>query len=107
MDAVHCFPFGEVWRGASASLPANYFFSAKELDSETGFYDFGARYLDPRFSKWMTADPALGDYLAGKAGGLSAPVNFSPYTYGRNSPAVYSDADGRIAFLAIVAAGQG
>jgi hypothetical protein len=29
------------------------------------FYDFGARYLDPRFSKWMTADPALGSYLAG------------------------------------------
>ena len=108
MDAVHYFPFGEVWlEERPASLPANYFFSAKELDSETGFYDFGARYLDPRFSKWMTADPALGDYLAGKAGGLSAPVNFSPYTYGRNSPAVYSDADGRIAFLAIVAAGAG
>src|SRR5262249_18172563 len=66
----------------------------------------GARYLEPRFSKWISTDPALGDYLAGKtAGGLSAPVNFSPYVYGRNSPVVYVDADGHIAYLAVVAGG--
>jgi RHS repeat-associated protein len=72
VDAIHYFPFGEVWlEERPSSLPADYFFTAKEFDPETGFYDFGARYLDPRFSKWMTADPALGSYLPG-AGNANA-----------------------------------
>jgi RHS repeat-associated protein len=33
-------------------------FSRKELDRETGFYYFGARYLDPKTSVWISADPA-------------------------------------------------
>ena len=66
VDALHYFPFGEVWlEERPSSLPADYFFTAKEFDPETGFYNFGARYLDPRFSKWMTADPALGVVFAG------------------------------------------
>jgi hypothetical protein len=52
IDHIHYFPFGEVWvEERPASLPADYFFTAKEFDPETGFYNFGARYLDPRFSK--------------------------------------------------------
>jgi len=43
-----------------AALPVPYLFTGKEFDPETGFYDFGARHLNPRFSKWMSADPALG-----------------------------------------------
>jgi RHS repeat-associated protein len=77
VDAIHYFPYGEVWlEERPSSLPLDYFFSAKEFDPETGFYNFGSRYLDPRFSKWMTADPALKDYLAGISGGLGTPVNF-------------------------------
>ena len=73
-----------------------YLFSAKELDPETGLYDFGARYLNPRFAQWMTTDPALGEYLSDSiAGGLSVPVNFSLYAYGRNSPLSRIDPDGR------------
>src|SRR5262249_34269045 len=68
-----------------ASLPVDYFFSAKELDSETGFYAFVARYLDPRFSKWMSADPALAKYLpeAGKGIAYQSPSlanNWRSYT---------------------------
>jgi RHS repeat-associated protein len=76
-----------------ASLPADYFFTAKEFDPETGFYYFGARYLDPRFSKWMTADPALGDYLGNR--GIHSPQNASLYAYGWNNPATLLDRDGR------------
>ena len=69
VDALHYFPFGEVWfEERPSALPADYFFTAKEFDPETGFYNFGARYLDPRFSKWMTADQALGSYLPGAGG---------------------------------------
>jgi hypothetical protein len=95
----------------------DYFFTAKELDSESGFYDFGARYLDPRFSKCLTADPALGAYLpsAGKAvgyqlptlannwrghpdlpgmGGAFRPKNMSVYAYVHSTPATLTDQNG-------------
>jgi YD repeat protein len=38
-----------------------------ELDEETGLYYYGARYLDPRYSRWLSGDPALNDYIP-KAG---------------------------------------
>ena len=96
VDAVHYFPYGEVWlEEVPASLPVDYFFTAKELDQETGFYNFGARYLDPRFSKWMTADPVLGDYMSGKIQeGVFDPRHLALYTYSLNNPAVYFDPNG-------------
>src|SRR5262249_18752056 len=89
VDALHYFPFGEVWfEERPSSLPPDYFCTAKEFDPETGFYDFGARYLDPRFSKWMTADPA--DRI-----GASTPIiALNPYQYGRHNPARFFDPDG-------------
>ena len=36
-----------------------YKFSAKEKDEETGLYYYGARYLDPKYSMWISTDPAL------------------------------------------------
>jgi len=60
-EHTHYFPFGEVWLDERpAALPVPYLFTGKEFDPETGFYDFGARHLNPRFSKWMSANPALG-----------------------------------------------
>jgi RHS repeat-associated protein len=118
VDALHYFPFGEVWlEEVPASLPADYFFTAKEFDPETGFYDFGSRYLDPRFSKWMTADPALGGFLpsAGKAvayqspaltnkwrgypdlpgmGGAFQSKNLALYSYGHHNPGTLFDPNG-------------
>jgi RHS repeat-associated protein len=104
VDAVHYFPFGEVWlEERPSSLPEEYFFTAKELDPETGFYDFGARYLDPRFSKWMSADPALGQYLPGGSnaaaslssiGGVFQPKNLALYGYGHYNPPTLIDPNG-------------
>jgi RHS repeat-associated protein len=118
VDHIHYFPFGEVWlEERPASLPENFFFTAKELDPETGFYYFGTRYLDPRFSKWMSADPALGGYLpgAGKAvvyqspgltnkwrsypdlpgmGGAFQSKNLALYSYGHHNPGTLIDPNG-------------
>jgi YD repeat-containing protein len=122
-DHLHYFPFGEVWlEERPASMPEEFFFTAKELDPETGFYDFGAHYLDPRFSKWMTADPALGSYLPGTGavvayqfpaltnawrshhsvpglGGTFTPSNLAPYGYGHQNPVTYKDPDGRLTII--------
>ena len=71
-------------------------------------YYYGARYLDPRYSSWISTDPALGEYIpgAGKAtagdagslpgmGGIFNTVNLRLYHYAGNSPVRYTDPDGR------------
>ena len=109
-------PYGETWMDLKAEtslitkLP--YRFSAKELDEETGFYYYGARYLDPKMSRWISADPAMntGEYfpvaptsedarryngnLPGM-GGIFNHINFHLYHYAGNNPINYTDPDGR------------
>jgi RHS repeat-associated protein len=83
--------------------------SSKELDPETGFYYYGARYLDPRTSRWLSGDPALGEYLPGAPvndeakkgngnlpgqGGVFNVVNLHVYHYAGNNPVKYTDPDG-------------
>lgn len=69
---------------------------------ETGLYYYGARYLDPKYSRWLSGDPALNDYMAGSSvgeDGIYNTVNFNVYHYGGNNPIKYTDPDGRnIAF---------
>src|SRR5512133_2384759 len=60
------FPYGETWIEEGGSYGGNtpgYKFTGKELDPETGLYYFGARYYEPKLSKWISADPIIGKYL--------------------------------------------
>ena len=80
-------PYGEVFidqRLGTTKWNTPYKFNAKELDEETGLYYYGARYLDPRSSLWISVDP-----LAEKYAGMS------PYAYCLNNPVKYVDPDGR------------
>ena len=97
------FPFGETWVDETSNTQRTpYWFTAKELDEETGLYYFGARYYDPRTSVWQSADPILDQYLGNnprdvRVGGVFEPTNLSMYSYSRNSPVVLKDPDGRVA----------
>ena len=107
-------PYGETWVEKTQNqglefLP--YKFTAKKLDEETGLYYYGARYLDPKYSMWISTDPALGEYIP-KApideeakkynqnlpgmGGVFNHINSNLYHYAGNSPVKYTDPDGRI-----------
>ena len=90
-------PYGELWiEEVAAGLNKLPFrFTGKEMDEETGLYYYGARYLDPKYSRWLSRDPALGDYiptagsdpskLAGM-GGVYNTVNLHLYHYAGNNP---------------------
>ncbi|WP_253685069.1 MULTISPECIES: RHS repeat domain-containing protein [unclassified Treponema] len=106
-------PYGELWiEEVAAGLDKLPFrFTGKELDEETGLYYYGARYLDPKYSRWLSGDPALNDYipspgtdpakLAGM-GGVYNTVNLHVYHYAGNNPVKYTDPDGKQTATAIL-----
>ena len=117
-ERVEYTPYGESWieKGSDSRELLPFKFTGKEQDSETGLYYYGARYLNPRTSRWVSADPALGDYLPEAPvddaarqrngnlpgmGGVYMPVNLAGYTYAANNPVKYVDPTGLDNFLAI------
>ena len=104
-------PYGELWIEETApgidKLP--FRFTGKELDEETGLYYYGARYLDPKYSRWLSGDPALGEYIPQAPvndeakkhndnlpgmGGIYNTINLHIYHYAGNNPIKYIDPDG-------------
>ncbi|WP_437732812.1 SpvB/TcaC N-terminal domain-containing protein [Sorangium sp. So ce1335] len=105
---VEYLPSGELWVDESDSRFQNrqpYLFNGKELDLSTGLYHYGARSYEPRLGVWMSPDPVLAEYMAGKLnGGVYRPINLSLYTYAWNNPVVYIDPDGRLTTQAVAEA---
>ncbi len=82
------FAFGETFvEEHSNSNRTPYLFNSKELDQETNLYYYGARYYDPKTSRWLSVDP-LAD---------SEP-SWTPYRFSYNNPINYVDPDGRKEF---------
>ena len=80
-------PFGEVFanqKASGSSFDAEFKFSGKPLDLETGYSYFGARYLDSKLGLWLSVDPMAGEY-----------PSISPYAYCANNPIKYIDPDGQ------------
>jgi RHS repeat-associated protein len=105
-------PYGELWveRTASDLAKTPFRFTGKELDEETGLYYYGARYLNPQTSMWLSADPAMGEYIPRAPinddarkynqnlpgmGGVFNYVNLHAYHYAGNNPVKYVDPTGR------------
>ena len=114
-ERIEYTPYGEYW--IEKRVPENktlpFKFTGKERDEETGLYYYGARYLDPRTSRWLSADPALGEYIpmapvndeAKKhnrnlpgMGGIYNTVNFHLYHYAGNNPVKYTDPTGMFSY---------
>ena len=101
-------PYGETWVEKTSNtglewLP--YKFTAKELDEETGLYYYGARYLNPKYSMWISTDPALGEYLSDSSkgeGGVYNHINLNLYHYAGNNPIRYTDPNGKSAVSAVL-----
>ena len=54
--------------------------------------------MNPRTSRWLSCDPALGKYMSecsnGSSGGIYNSVNLNLYHYAGNNPVRYKDVDG-------------
>ncbi|ORC27217.1 hypothetical protein B4O97_19060, partial [Marispirochaeta aestuarii] len=105
-ERIEYTPYGEMWieiQEDEATASYNYIpfrFTAKEWDRETGLYYYGARYLDPKTSRWMSADPAgyqLMNPMDGKGKprqGYSIVEATNWYSYVSNNPIKYVDPTG-------------
>ncbi|MEM9547809.1 MAG: SpvB/TcaC N-terminal domain-containing protein [Bacteroidota bacterium] len=76
-------PFGETLVDEHLnSYNTPYKFNGKELDDETGYYYYGARYYNPRMSQWLSVDPLVEQTM-------------DSYGYVWNNPLNFIDPDGR------------
>jgi len=77
-------PFGmEVVRGTIPSPKNENLFNKKELQEETGQYDFGARFYDPVVTRFNAIDAYAEQY-----------VSLNPYQYGALNPVKNVDING-------------
>jgi RHS repeat-associated protein len=119
-ERIEYTPYGELWiekASTASNIDIPFRFTGKERDEETGLYYYGARYLDSKTSRWLSTDPALGDYIPGVPindeakkhnqqlpgqGGIFNTINSHLYHYAGNNPVKYTDPDGRRFSLASI-----
>jgi RHS repeat-associated protein len=92
-ESIEYFPDGEAWIDRAPQKPFNgYLFSGKTFDPDTGFYDFGQRFYEPRTSLWLGVDPILTDETRN---GGPTPAHLSVLAFAGNNPQRNADIDGR------------
>jgi len=104
LEHLEYFPNGETWvqEAFGDAVGNTYQFAGKQLDPESGFYYFGARYYDPRTGIFETPDPALVHRLANLPEDASAPTTLDTfaagflnlYSYADDEPLTVTDPDG-------------
>ncbi|MHA3046234.1 DUF6443 domain-containing protein [Riemerella anatipestifer] len=81
------YPFGlehTGYNGLLGNQSYNYKYNGKELQTEIGMYDYGARFYMPDLGRWGVVDPLA-----------ETSRRWSPYTYAYNNPIMFLDPDGR------------
>ena len=82
----HYYPFGMAMTMSSTLTAApvnNYLYNGKELQPETGWFDYGARMYDESVGRWNGVDALASSYLRS-----------TPYNYVQNNPISRIDPDG-------------
>jgi len=87
VEEIYYYPFGGT-RIDTGSTDLNHKYTSQELDSETGFYYYNARYYDPELGRFISPDPIVPD--------PTNPQAFNRYSYVLNNPLFYIDPSGNI-----------
>ncbi len=87
LEENNYYPFGlkhEGYNTLSGNPNYNYKYNGKELQTESGMYDYGARLYMPELGRWGVVDPLA-----------ETSRRWSSYTYAYNNPIRFTDPDGR------------
>ena len=87
LGSYHYYPFGMEMDGIwtpDSNPEMQYLYNGKEKVKGLEWYDYGARYYDPKISRFMSVDP-----LADRG------PQYRPYSYCFNNPVKFTDPDGR------------
>ncbi len=78
-------PYGESWfqEGDDRFAPK---YNSQELDRESGYYFYNARYYDPEICRFVTADTVIPDELFSQS--------WNRFSYCSNNPIIYRDPTG-------------
>jgi len=79
-----------MFQSTSTGDPNHFKWNGKELDSETGLYNFGARYYSPALGRFVTPDPRMISKQR-----MLDPQQWNMYSYSRNNPTSMFDPDGK------------
>jgi len=84
---IEYLPYGEIDHAKSPGTNSVTFkFNGQEMDDETGYYNYGARFYDPVMGSFLEADWKVPD--------PTKPVAHNRYTYVYNNPVVLVDPTG-------------
>jgi RHS repeat-associated protein len=88
--------YGELWieRKSDSFDKIPFRFTGKEYDEETGLYYYSARYLSPKNSRWMSADPAGSELINPNRENFNLLEGTNWYSYVSNNPVKYTDPTG-------------
>jgi len=87
LEENNYYPFGlkhEGYNPTAGNSAYQYKYNGKELQTDSGMYDYGARFYMPDIGRWGVVDP-----LAEKM------RRYSSYNYAFNNPIMFIDPDGR------------
>jgi len=86
------YPYGLERNVSDSAVTADYVYTGKEYDSETGLIYFGGRYYAPELGRWITPDPLFLDREPAKI--TEMPKELNLYAYVQGNPMTYFDSSG-------------
>jgi RHS repeat-associated protein len=84
-EAISYYPFGAA-QSDTGGVSMSHKYTSQEFDSETGLYNYNARYYNPNLGRFISADTIVPDPFN--------PQAFNRYSYVINDPLSYSDPSG-------------